>query len=147
MALSCLLIETLQQFYDGEHRTAGSSKSAFCRFLMRSSFGKHFDRESAAKFYYFIRNGILHQAEIKGSSRIWRRKRTPLVADAPDGNGLIINRHLFYQQLVHEFEDYVDRLRKNDPSDDELRNKLRAKMNAICSVENESVIWYPCKQV
>jgi hypothetical protein len=145
MALDCLLIETLQQFYDGVRRTKGTIRSAFCRFLTQSSFKSYFDRESAAKFYEYIRNGILHQAEIKGSSRIWIRKDTPLVRDAPDGNGLIINRHLFHQQLMYEFQDYVSRLRKCDPSDDELRHNFRAKMDAICNAETEKVEWKPCE--
>jgi hypothetical protein len=145
MALDCLLIETLQQFYDGMHRTKGTSKSAFCRFLTQSSFKDHFNRKSAAKFYEYIRNGILHQAEIKGSSRIWIRHDTPLVCDAPNGNGLIINRHLFHQQLMCEFQDYVSRLRECDPSDDKLRRNFRAKMDAICNVETEKVEWKPCE--
>lgn len=143
MALDCLLIETLQQFYEGKRRTEGLIKDAFCRFLTRSSFNAHFDRESAAKFYYYIRNGILHQAEIKGGSRIWMRGDI-LVADAPNNNGLIINRELFHQQLVREFEDYLARLRKNDPPDKELRRRFRAKMDAICNVETEEVEWSPC---
>jgi hypothetical protein len=145
MALDCLLIETLQQFYDGLHNTEPPIKDAFCRFLTQSSFKDHFDLERAAKFYAYIRNGILHQAEIKGSSRIQTRKSVPLVTDAPDGNGLILNRELFHKQLVHEFEDYVIRLRKSNPPDNELRFRFKAKMDAICDVESEKVHWQPCK--
>ncbi len=81
----------------------------------------------------WFRNGILHQAEIKGSSRILISKETPLVEVANDDNGLIINRYKFHEQLVKEFKDYIDKLKKNNP---DLRKKFKYKMDAICKCKN-----------
>ena len=130
MALDCLLIETLQQFCEGVSKTPDrKSKEYFVRFLTKTSFGEWFTKEMAETFYEQIRNGILHQAETKGSSLI--RIDTPeLVTYTEDGKGLFINRRLFHQQLVKEFESYLNKLR--DPSEQELRTKFKKKMDYIC---------------
>jgi len=132
MALDCLLIETLQQFYEGK---VGQTREYFCRFLTGTSFGTFFDTKKAGMFYSSIRCGILHQAEIKGSSRILIRPGIPLVTWAEDGNGLLINRLLFHEQLQREFSDYVARLREGNPPDAKLRSKFKTKMDAICRVK------------
>ncbi|HEC36343.1 MAG TPA: hypothetical protein ENI39_07400 [Anaerolineae bacterium] len=139
MALDCLLIETLQQFYEGKAETPrGQSGKYFRRFLTRTSFSEFFDTKKADVFYSSIRCGILHQAEIKGTSRILIRSGTPLVSWAQDRNGLVINRRLFHQQLECEFRHYVARLRQNDPPDEELRRRFKRKMDAICQIQPEA---------
>jgi len=131
MALDCLLIETLQQFREGKAETSGNkSKDYFVRFLTDTAFGDFFTKEMAIKFYQQIRCGILHQAETKENSRLLIREHTPLVAQTPDGRGLIINRRLFHSQLVRVFDEYISSLR--DPSHAELRSNLRKKMDHIC---------------
>lgn len=138
MALDCLLIETLQQFYEGVEETPRrQNQEYFCRFLKQTSFNEFFDECRARMFYQQIRNGILHQAETKGSSRIWIREGTPLVEYADDGNGLLINRNKFHEQLVHEFENYVAQLRRNNPPDNGLRERFKRKMDSICRVGKE----------
>lgn len=131
MALDCLLIETLQQFREGVHETPqGESREYFRRFLTQTAFREQFDEQMAECFYTHIRCGILHQAEIKGSSRI--RIDTPdLVRWAEDKRGLVINRDQFHQKLIEVFEDYLALLR--DPQHQDLRKKFRAKMDAICA--------------
>jgi hypothetical protein len=132
MALDCLLIETLEQFRNGVPETpAGKSKNYFVNFLTKQSFGSLFNQTLAERFYYQIRCGILHQAEIKGDSRIVITKSVPLVKPSKQ-NGLIINRKLFHTQLVKEFNDYVSRLRKYDPPDQRLRANFKKKMDCIC---------------
>jgi hypothetical protein len=139
MALDCLLIETLQQFYEGVEETPRrQSGNYFCHFLTKTSFNEFFDECKANMYYQQIRNGILHQAQTKGNSRIWIREGTPLVEYADDGNGLLINRNKFHEQLVYEFENYVSRLRQNSPVDHELRQKFKHKMDAICRVTKEN---------
>ena len=97
LALDSLLIETLQQFREGVSETPkGKSHEYFVRFLTETSFGKFFDQRKAELFYKQIRCGILHQAEIKGSSRVLIRQQVPLVRLTKDGNGLIMNRKLFH---------------------------------------------------
>lgn len=52
MALDCLLIETLQQFYEGQETTPPrKSKEYFCRFLTETSFGKYFDHIKKAEMF------------------------------------------------------------------------------------------------
>jgi len=129
MALDCLLIETLQQFYEGVHETSGQPRDYFKRFLTQPALRKYFDGKMAECFYTHIRCGVLHQAEIKGSSRI--RIDTPaLVRWADDRRGLVINRKRFHQKLVEVFENYVAQLR--DPTNQDPRAKFRDKMDAIC---------------
>lgn len=139
LALDCLLIETLQQFREGVSETRPRmSEEYFVRFLTKTSFDKFFDRALAKMFYRQIRCGILHQAEIKGSSRVLILPDLPLVRLATDRNGLIINRKLFHRKLVEEFKNYVSELRKNNPPDEKLRHNFKKKMDHICHATSES---------
>jgi len=134
MALDCLLIETLQQFREGVAETPkGKSKDYFVAFLTETSFKKWFTKDKAEKFYKQIRCGILHRAETKKSSLI--RTDTPLVEYTENKVGLVINRRLFHQQLEQEFKTYISKLR--DPSQQELRDKFKKKMDYICRVCGE----------
>ena len=90
--------------------------------------GEHFDEALGEQFYKYIRNGILHQAEIKGKSRL-RIKLETLVQRALDGEGLVLDRRQFHQALVEVFERYLEHLR--DPGNEDLRAKFRRKMDAI----------------
>jgi hypothetical protein len=130
MALDCLLIETFQQFKEGVNKTPDKKSGCyFVHFLTETSFNKWFSIKTADMFYKQIRCGILHQAEAKGSSRI--RIDIPVLVEYTDDNqGLIINRKLFHRQLVKEFESYLKRLQ--DPSEQDLRNNFKKKMNFIC---------------
>lgn len=135
LALDCLLIETLQQFHEGVPKTPiRKSKEYFVRFLTETSFGKFFNRNLANMFYEQIRCGILHQAEIKDSSRVLIRPQVPLVSLADNGKGLIVNRGLFHRQLIKEFKDYLSRLQKNNPPDEKLRRNFKRKMDYVCHI-------------
>lgn len=135
-ALDCLIIETLQQFYEGRDSSQGSEKS-FERFLTTTSFQKNFGVDTsegslADLFYDQIRCGILHQAEVKTDSRI---VSTGAELIAEEGKGVIVNRRKFHAQLLREFEDYVKRLRKPKTKEDlRLRKNFRQKMDYICKV-------------
>jgi hypothetical protein len=138
MALDCLLIEMLQQFREGMGRTpAGKSKDYFIDYLTNTSFGKYFDKRQATIFYRQIRCGILHQAELRGSSKIAIGRRLPLVKYADDNKGLIVNRHRFHRQLLTEFDNYVAQIR--NPYNIEVRNKFIKKMRAICRTACEII--------
>lgn len=135
VALDCLLIETLQQFHEGVAKTpSGCSGPFFVRFLTETSFG--FTEDQAKKFYKDIRCGILHQAEVEGSSKVRIGEDTPLVKDTDDGKGLVINRKLFHQQMEREFRDYLDRLRNG--TDQQLRDNFKKKMDYICRLSEIS---------
>ena len=136
MALDCLLIEMLQQFREGVNRTpTGKSKDYFNTFLTRTSFGDHFETRQAELFYRHIRCGILHQAELRGSSKIVNNTTDPMVSYSSDDRGLIVNRKLFHECLTKEFESYLKVLA--DGSNDDIRRKFLKKMKSICQTACE----------
>lgn len=130
MALDCLLIETLEQFYRGVPDSVGGSQLFFTHFFERSDVLKNeFTVDQRKLFYEQFRCGILHQDEIKGDSLV--RKVGPLVRDN-SGNGITINREKFHEILVCEFNNYTKILRGQNPVCVDLRLKFRAKMDYIC---------------
>ena len=131
MALDCLLIEALEQTRKGTPTTPdGQGVQYFIDFLTLTNFQTDFDAAKATKFRRYFRNGILHQAEIEGSSRVRTDPDLPMIQDSPDGKGLIINRRKFHRKLVCVFEDYVDVLR--NPANQAQRGHLKDKLDAIC---------------
>lgn len=133
LALDCLLIETLQQFREGEEKTPRQkSEKYFVRFLTKTSFSEFLTEDTAKKFYDQIRCGILHQAEVKENSLVRIRQNEPLVKSTEDDKGVVVNRKLFHEQLVKVFEEYLSCLR--DPSNKDERGKFKKKMDYICRV-------------
>ncbi len=136
MALDCLLIETLHQFQNGWLETQqGRSIEAFRKSLQCTpEFRGAFNLHRAELFYSHIRNGILHQAEIKPPSTIVRKDN--LVEDVDSGAGVQVNRDLFHQALVAAFDRYLRELRseENLPPNrlKKLRHYCRVKMDFIC---------------
>lgn len=133
IALDCLLVETLQQFIEGKDETPQTKgKEYFKKFLTTTHFKEYFDEETAEMFYYKIRCGILHQAEIKGNSRI-RMDTKELVKYSEDKKGLIINRKKFHEELKKVFDNYINKL--EDSSNSKLRGNFKKKMDYICRVK------------
>lgn len=131
LALDCLLIETLQQFIEGVEVTPrNKAKEYFQRFLTSTRFGGDFDLTSAGTFYEQFRCGILHQAEIKGSSKVWKVGKT--VQPTADGMGLIVNHKILHAKLRCAFASYLRELRRG--SDKTLRGNFKMKMDFICQV-------------
>jgi hypothetical protein len=129
LALDCLLIETLQQFkqgVDGTPRYKGGTY--FEDFLTKTSFGNHFTKATAGMFYDQFRCGILHQAEIKGSSKVW--KVGDLVRVTSDEKGLVVNHKKFHAELRRVFATYLKELRAG--TDRTLRENFKKKMAFIC---------------
>lgn len=122
IAIACLIIETLESFYQGLPDTKGHSKKMFREFFNRDSglgaFGKDGDW-----FFTEIRCGILHQAETRGG---WRILRSGLLLDI---NNKTINATSFLRQLRKSVEQYSIGIQ----TDDALWKKFCAKMNAICA--------------
>jgi len=138
MALDCLLIEMLQQFRMGVYKTpTGQSKSFFVSFLTETAFGKYFDQRKAELFYRQIRCGILHQAELRGSSKVLTSNGIPLVSYSDDERGLIVNRKAFHRVLMKEFNNYIKALR--DPSRTDVRELFLKKMMTICRTACEII--------
>jgi hypothetical protein len=126
LAIDCLLVETLGAFLRGLTDTKGRSEATFCFFLTeRVRLKTEFTGDRANRFYTEFRCGILHQAEIRGESKVW--SVGPLLQD--DGARIIVNRNRFHQLLKDEFRDYLAELQ--DPSNAERRKNFRKKMDFI----------------
>lgn len=124
MAVSCLMIESLESFYRGWPTTNRQSEQAFCSFFDRSELFKDF-RGHAQDFYKHIRCGILHQGETTGGWRIWRKG--PLV----DYHAKTINATTFLKTLRVCLENYRKELRGSGWNSAVWQN-CRKKMKVIC---------------
>jgi hypothetical protein len=140
MALNCLLVETLQQFYLGLEDTRRNSKNSFVNFLTQSPyfngthrkyskmFGKSFTGKSAELFYTDVRCGILHQAETKNNVML-TYYGTYLVDDGTNPGWLMFDVGWFTKALNLEFDRYVTRLKDNQQED--IRNNFCIKWRFI----------------
>ena len=146
MALDCLLIETLAQFYLGL-RTSNdarckkghklSNMDFYVGFLLRDSLrlNEIFDTEQKARlFYRTIRCGILHQGETTGSSKIVTN--TSSILEDASKDGVTINRSLFHEFLAEqEYKAYCEKLESNEPP--VYRANMIKKMGHICHIPVE----------
>jgi hypothetical protein len=128
MGVSCLLIETLETFYQGWESTeptkkeAGKSKLAFTRFFEHQWQFKPFQGH-AHTFWKHVRCGILHQGESTGG---WRIKRSgPLF----DENDLLVNATKFHRSVSGALDNYRAELIRCDWNSERWCN-FRIKMNA-----------------
>ena len=122
LAVSCLVIETLESFYQGLPDTKKSSARMFRDFFVRETPLRVF-YSTDNWFFLNIRCGILHQGETRGGWRVLRRG--PLV----DGTAKTINATRFLQALRQAVVSYSAELRAND----EVWKNFKKKMNAICT--------------
>ncbi|HEY3862540.1 MAG TPA: hypothetical protein VGO59_11690 [Verrucomicrobiae bacterium] len=148
VALDCLLIETLDQFYNGNHTTRRKSTKdddpdikAFHDVFHRSSILRNvFDAlEKTKVFYQQIRCGLLHQAQTKGDSKINRRIDTAVKWCDPANprNGLVVHPCLFHECVEQVYADYLTQLRNR--SNGNLRSRFRKKMNRIAAGKKSTV--------
>ena len=129
MAVSCLMIETLESFWQGWPDTKDKSKEAFERFFQRCVDpgsplrGSHLGEfnEVATDFYIDVRCGILHQAETKGG---WRIRRD---GDLYNKTEKTINATKFLNELECTLIKYCEVLKTSD-WDDQVWCNLRKKM-------------------
>ncbi len=155
MALSCLLIETLQSFYKdpaphGNARSAEpcnypagpcvrepSTARAFKDFLKRSNhFNKDFpNSEIRGDFAVNVRNALLHEAETRHGWLIRRCDPSGSIVRGTHGS-YVLNRTNFYIALKNEFREYLDSLRR--PSNGRLRKNFLGKMDMICQTAPEA---------
>ena len=136
LALDCLIIETLTQFYSGLDETEGAHDKAFWNFFKNSEFFKgHFSRKKAFTFYSHYRCGILHQAQTKKKSVVRIDQSTMIQSVGDDiSEGLIVDRALFHRALEQEISSYMEKLRRGANEDSELRANFIKKMNIICGM-------------
>ncbi len=123
MALSCLLIETLESFHQGWPKSPNSGLT-FCNFFDRQSTFHDF-KGHAQGFYQNVRCGILHQGETTGKWSITRKKGSPLF----DPNTLTVHAVIFHRRLAKCVRDYADSLAAK-PLTDPIWKRFIKKMDA-----------------
>jgi hypothetical protein len=121
MAISCLMIESLESFYQGWPDSNRRSQLAFCNFFDRNT-NFTFIRGHSDEFYKCVRCGILHQGE---TAKGWHIRRKGKLFDE---NTKTINAKLFHDQVEASLKAYCSLLEKSEWNSEiwkSLRNKLR----------------------
>ena len=136
MAIACLMIETLENFWRGSKETPrGRGNEYFESFFSRCSHSNNYlSVFQGLKFYKYIRCGILHQAETKGGWKV--RRDGPLLKEETK----TINATKFLGQLNEYLKWYREELKKRDFKTDEIWKNFRKKMKAIkknCGISTE----------
>lgn len=134
MALDCLLVETLNQFYQGLDETPKEHKKQFWNFFHASDhFKPSFTRKTSDIFYSHVRCGLLHQAQTKKGTLI-RADQDRMISPAPGGlaNGIIVDRVRFHGALKQEILTYSRRLESGEEGGADLRKNFITKMQHIC---------------
>jgi len=121
LAVACLVIETLESFYQGRADTHRMSAKMFSDFFKRDTPLKVFG-SSCNWFFTDIRCAILHQGEVRGGWRIWRRG--PLL----DMERKTINATLFLRELRRAVTSYG-----NEICNEECWRQFKKKMDAVCA--------------
>jgi hypothetical protein len=139
IAIDCLIIETLEQFYNGIKATPDRmSIDSFHNFFQRSpEFCSFFDtRDKSKVFYKQIRCGLLHQAQTGKSSTIHIKKGEPILAWVDNSNineGIRIHRDKFHTEVENVYKNYLTQLRSK--TNHTLLDNFRKKMNIIANQE------------
>jgi len=125
MAVSCLLIETLETFRQGWPSSDGKSALAFCYFLDRearfSDFRGHF-----RAFYKHVRCGILHQGETTGGWKITRKVGEPLF----DMRTHTVHATKFHDLLADVIDSYRDELKAQPLTSETCWKNFNRKLKA-----------------
>lgn len=121
LAVACLVIETMESFYQGIPTTSGKGKGIFRSFFNRHPQLMQFI-EGGDWFYSEIRCGILHQSETSGG---WRVRRAGAILDT---NQRTINASKLIAELRISLIQYAGELQ----TDDEVWRRFTQKMNSVC---------------
>lgn len=127
MAIACLMIEALENFWRGlKETTSRKANKFFESFFSRCSYSNNeLSTFQGLNFYKNIRCGILHQAETKGEWKI--RRIGPLL----DKKTKIINATKFLDYLEDYLSWYQSELKKRDFKTDDIWRNFRKKMRFI----------------
>lgn len=121
LAIGCLVIETLESFYQGRIDTRRVSAQMFRDFFNRDTPLKVF-ASADNWFYENVRCGILHQGEVRGG---WRVLRSGPLLDEPSKS---INATRFLRNLRKIVSVYAHQV----ASDEECCRNFKKKMAAVC---------------
>ncbi len=124
MAISCLMIESLESFYQGWTDSNRKSQLAFCNFFDRNQ-NFQFIRGCSQEFYKCVSCGILHQGETTNG---WHIRREGAVFQKKTKT---INAKLFHDHDEVALNTYCVALESNEWNSD-IWKKLRKKMSAVC---------------
>lgn len=143
MPIICLLIETLEQFWNGNITTNKNLKKnnndnipndslAFHKFFNRSQkLSSFFDSEIKSNIFYSnIRCGLLHQGQTKGKSLIHIKNNTEMLSWINKDEGISIQRKLFLKEIEKMYEEYIEYLKKSDLN---YKSKFKRKMDYIAN--------------
>lgn len=129
LAIDSAVIEALEQFRKGAHRTPSRKSGEFFRdFFTKTRFKEFFTPKTADLFYKTIRCGILHQAESEADSLVKKSAAPFVVKLSRSGKGIDINAKRFHEELEGALDDYVKALLAGDAP---LRKSFITKMNYI----------------
>ena len=121
LAVACLVIESLESFYQGRADTRGNSRKIFRDFLARNTPLKVLGG-GTDWFYTDIRCGILHQSESRGGWRVLRSG--PLL----DMSAKAINA----TKALHALKQLVQQYAAQIQTDEVLWRNFKKKMVAVC---------------
>jgi hypothetical protein len=122
LAVACLVIETLESFYQGRADTKNFSRQMFRDFFARNTPLMVFSGGDDW-FYKDIRCGILHQSETRGG---WRVLRNGPILDV---KRKAINATALLRELQRHVEQYAAYLQV----DEVLWKNFQKKMGAVCA--------------
>jgi len=122
LAVGCLVVETLESFYQGRADTRNASAQMFRDFFARNTPLKVFGGGSDW-FFKSIRCGILHQGEARGGWRVLRSG--PLL----DSSKRTINATRFFRELRKAVSAYADQV----AVDDACWKEFKEKMKTVCA--------------
>lgn len=122
LAVACIVIETLESFYQGLPDTKKASKKMFSDFFARDTKLNVFASENNW-FYEDIRCGILHQCETRGG---WRVLRSGSILDTK-------NKAINATAVLRALQDVVQQYSIQLLVDETLWANFRKKMNAVCA--------------
>jgi len=123
MAVSCLMIESLESFKSGLKDTKNKSKTTFIKFLTTEPEFKDFYGYEES-FYTDIRCGILHQSE---STNGWKIVRKGKLFDSQTKT---INASRFLEKLEKTLNNYTTDLKLQNWSSNNWKNLIK-KLNSI----------------
>jgi len=156
MALACMLLDTLSQFYSGDSK---SSRATFIDFV-RQQFPQFNDpisppverppgcrppkiTDTAEALYFGFRCGILHEAHvtsygaISGLDHIVQIEAAGVTRyrDGRDCPTVIFDPHRVLDELDLFLKEYVDKLRDTNTAYEPLRRAFKAKFSSTFGVD------------
>jgi len=125
MASACLMIESLESFWQGWKKSPNSAL-AFCQFFSRNP---RFDaiRGLTQEFYKNVRCGIMHQGETTDGWHI-RRDKSELF----EVQTKTVDATKFLKEMENALNDYC-KILESEPWDGEVWKRFRKKMNNVCN--------------